>query len=106
MDLQWHTKVDVPEQARAAIEKRIEDLAAEHADLIHVVIHVERSNHHRHGVAEAKIRGQARGRELIASGRGEEPEIALDEASDAFEREVRTMRDKRRDASRGNNIRE
>ena len=106
MDLQWHAKVEVPEKTREAIDKRIVDLADEHDDLIHVVIHVEGSNHHRKGVAEAKIRGQARGRELIANGRGEEPAMALDDAVEAFEREVRTMRDKRRDASRGGGSRE
>jgi ribosome-associated translation inhibitor RaiA len=66
-------------------------------DLIHVVVHVEGSNHHQHGAAEAKIRCQAKGRELIAHERDEEPEIALSRAVDVFEREVRSMRDKRRD---------
>jgi ribosome-associated translation inhibitor RaiA len=65
--------------------------------LIHVVIHVEGSNHHQHGAAEAKIRCQAKGRELIAHERDDEPEIALTRAVDVFEREVRSMRAKRRD---------
>ena len=97
MDIQWHVVTDLASSCRETAESRIEKLAEGQKDLIHVVIHVEGSNHHQHGAAEAKIRCQAKGRELIAHERDEEPEIALMRAVDTFEREVRSMRAKRRD---------
>lgn len=97
MDIQWHlvTKLDASRKEWA--ESRIRKLAEGRRDLIHVVIHVESSNHHQHGAAEAKIRCQAKGREIIVHERDEEPEIALARAIDVFEREVRNMRARRRD---------
>ena len=97
MDIQWHVVTDLAPSCREAAESRIEKLGEGQKDLIHVVVHVEGSNHHQHGSAEAKIRCQAKGRELIAHERDEEPEIALTRAVDVFEREVRSMRAKRRD---------
>ncbi len=97
MDIQWHVVTEISDSAREAAESRIQKLAEGQKDLIHVVIHVEGSNHHQHGAGEAKIRCQAKGREIIAHERDEEPEIALNRAVDVFEREVRAMREKRRD---------
>ena len=97
MDIQWHVVTELDVARRDAAEARIRKLGEGQKDLIHVVVHVEGSNHHQHGAAEAKIRCQAKGRELIAHERDEEPEIALSRAVDVFEREVRSMRDKRRD---------
>ena len=97
MDIQWHVVTKLDEARREAVEARILKLGEGQRDLIHVVVHVEGSNHHQHGAAEAKIRCQAKGRELIARERDAEPEIALVRAVDAFEREVRSMREKRRD---------
>lgn len=97
MDIQWHVVGDLGSARREAAEARIRKLGEGQKDLIHVVIHVENSNHHQHGAAEAKIRCQAKRRELIAHERDEEPEIALSRALDVFEREVRSMRAKRRD---------
>jgi ribosome-associated translation inhibitor RaiA len=101
MDIQWHVVTELDSTRREAAEARIQKLAHGQKDLIHVVIHVEGSKHHQHGAAEAKIRCQARGRELIAHERDAEPEIALTRALDAFEREVRAMRAKRKDHRRG-----
>ena len=97
MDIQWHIKTGIADARRDAAESRIRKLGEGQKDLIHVVVHVEGSNHHQHGAAEAKIRCQAKGRELIAHERDDEPEIALTKAVDVFEREVRAMRAKRRD---------
>ena len=97
MDIQWHVKSNLDGGRRGAAEARIRKLGEGQKDLIHVVIHVEGSNHLKHGAAEAKIRCQAKGRELIAHERDDEPEIALTKAVDVFEREVRSMRAKRRD---------
>jgi ribosome-associated translation inhibitor RaiA len=104
MDIQWHVVTDLSASLRESAEARIRKLGEGQKDLIHVVIHVEGSNHHQHGAAEAKIRCQARGRELIAHERDEEPEIALARAVETFEREVRSMRDKRRSHRGGRGI--
>ena len=103
MDIQWHIKTGIADSRRDAAESRIRKLGEGQKDLIHVVVHVEGSNHHQHGAAEAKIRCQAKGRELIAHERDDEPEIALTKAVDVFDREVRAMRAKRRD-HRGRNV--
>jgi ribosome-associated translation inhibitor RaiA len=100
MDIQWHVVTDLDTGRRDWAEARIRKLGEGRKDLIHVVIHVEGSNHHQHGAAEAKIRCQASGRELIAYERDVEPEIALGRAVEVFEREVRNMRSRRR-ARRG-----
>lgn len=97
MDIQWHVVTELDPARREAAEARIGKLAQGQKDLIHVVIHVEGSRHHQHGAAEAKIRCQARGRELIAHERDAEPGLALARALDVFEREVRAMRSKRRE---------
>lgn len=97
MDIQWHLVTKLGASRKEWAESRIRKLAEGRRDLIHVVIHVESSNHHQHGAAEAKIRCQAKGREIIAHERDEEPEIALARAMDVFEREVRNMRARRRD---------
>lgn len=97
MDIQWHVVTDLDGARRDAAEARIRKLGEGQKDLIHVVVHVEGSKHHQHGAAEAKIRCQAKGRELIAHERDDEPELALTRAVDVFEREVRSMRAKRRD---------
>jgi ribosome-associated translation inhibitor RaiA len=97
MDIRWHVVTELAPSCRETAEARINKLAEGQKDLIHVVIHVEGSKHHQHGAAEAKIRCQAKGRELIAHERDDEPEIALTRALDVFDREVRSMRSKRRD---------
>ena len=97
MDIRWHVVTDLAPSCREGAEARIEKLGEGQKDLIHVVVHVEGSKHHQHGAAEVKIRCQAKGRELIAHERDDEPEIALTRAVDVFEREVRAMRAKRRD---------
>ena len=66
MDIQWHVVTNLDSARRVAAENRIRKLSEGKKDLIHVVIHVEGSNHHQHGAAEVKIRCQAKGRELIA----------------------------------------
>lgn len=101
MDIQWHVVTELDSARRESAESRIQKLAHGQKDLIHVVIHVEGSKHHQHGAAEAKIRCQARGRELIAHERDAEPAMALTRALDVFEREVRAMRAKRRDHRSG-----
>ena len=80
MDIQWHVVGELDAQRREWAEARIRKLAEGQKDLIHVVVHVESSNHHQHGAAEAKSRSQARGREVIAHEREVEPEIALGRA--------------------------
>ena len=55
MDIQWHVVTDLAASCREAAESRIEKLGEGQKDLIHVVVHVEGSNHHQHGAAEAGV---------------------------------------------------
>lgn len=105
MEIHWHEKTSVAEAAKSAAERRIEALGSGHRDLIHVVIHVEGSNHHRKGRAEAKIRCQAKGREFVAHEEAEKPEAALERAVGAFEREVRETRERLTEAARARRTR-
>lgn len=97
MDLRWHTQLELTDELRESVEQKIHDLAQEKDDLIHVVIDVGRNHNRNHGGAEAKIRCQARGVELIAHEHGEEPAVALQKALDAFVRKVRDRRSKQVD---------
>jgi ribosomal subunit interface protein len=80
---------------RGAIEQRIERLAADHTDLIDVRISGRTNRHHRLGGQEVRITAEARGREIVAARTGLEIGLALNEAMDAFERELRRLRDRR-----------
>lgn len=101
MEIHWHDQVPLEEELKQGIERRLQQLGDGHADLIHIVIHVERSHNQRHGSAEAKIRCQARGREHVVHEHDQEPAPALERAVEAFEREVRETRRRLSGASRG-----
>lgn len=92
MQIHWVHADVLPEEARHAAERRLEALGAGHTDLIDVRITVRTTGHHRHGGQEARIVGQVRGRELVAARSRLEAALALDEALDAFERELRELR--------------
>jgi ribosome-associated translation inhibitor RaiA len=100
LEIHWHEKTDIAAEAKSAAERRIESLGDGHRDLIHVVIHVEGSERHRKGRAEAEIRCPAKGREFVARQRAEQPEAALEQAVGAFEREVRATRERLTGAAR------
>jgi cold shock CspA family protein len=51
--------------------------------------------HHRHGGQEVRLTCEARGREIVAARTRPDAALALNEALDAFEREVWRMRDRR-----------
>lgn len=95
MELHWVQPEVFREQERVAAEERIERLARGHSDLIDIRIVARTSSHHRHGGQEVRITCDARGRELVAARTRPEAGLALNEAVDAFEREVRRLRDKR-----------
>jgi cold shock CspA family protein/ribosome-associated translation inhibitor RaiA len=88
---------EVGEDERGAIEARLRELEGGQGDLIDLWITGSRTEHHRHGAQEVRLRCQARGRELIAARTRPDLGRALDEVLDAFEREVRKLRDKRAD---------
>ncbi len=98
MNIQWRNLNEMREAERAAIEKRLEALAAEHGDLIEVQISATTSGHHRHGGQEVRVSGHVRGRDLVASRVRDDLGLALNETLDAFERELRKLRERREDA--------
>ena len=95
MELHWVHPEVFREQDRSAAEGRISELAGEHTDLIDVRITARPSAHHRHGGQEVRITCEARGREIVAARTRPDAGRALDEALDAFEREVWRMRQRR-----------
>jgi ribosomal subunit interface protein len=97
MNIQWRNMVGLSEADRQAIERRLEALAAEHGDLIDVQIAAKPTQHHRHGGQEVRVSGHARGRDLVATRTRDDLSLALNETLDAFEREVRKLRERRTD---------
>ena len=100
MELHWVGMGDLGDAERAEIEARIQSLAEGHSDLIDVRILGRKTRHHQHGAQEVRITCQARGSELVAARTRPDLGLALNEALDAFEREVHRLRSKRRDLSR------
>lgn len=100
MEIHWVGMSDLDPQERTRIEARLEGLAEGHDDLIDLRITGRKTRHHRHGGQEVRITCQARGTEIVAARTEPDLELALNEALDRFEREVRRLRSKRRDRSR------
>jgi cold shock CspA family protein/ribosome-associated translation inhibitor RaiA len=95
MQIHWaHTQEIEPGQ-REKVETRLRQLAEGHSDLIDVRITGRTTGHHRHGDQEVRIVCQARGREIVASRARPDLGLALEEAMQAFEREVHRLRDRR-----------
>jgi cold shock CspA family protein/ribosome-associated translation inhibitor RaiA len=99
MEIHWRNLATLRDEERAAIEERLRSLAAGHEDLIDIRIAGRESGHHRHGEKEVRITCQARGKELVAARSRADLGLALNEALDAFEREVHRLRERRRDRS-------
>ena len=97
MEIHWRNMDAIDAEKRAAIEERLRGLAEGHTDLIDVWITGSLSGHHRHGDQEVRLRCQARGREIVAARTRADLGQSLDEVLDAFEREVRKLRDRRTD---------
>jgi cold shock CspA family protein/ribosome-associated translation inhibitor RaiA len=99
MEIHWNGIDEISAFEKERIEERIRSLDEEHADLIDVRIAARSTNHHRHGGQEVHITCEARGQQIVASRDRAELGLSLNEALDAFEREVRRMREKRMDRS-------
>jgi cold shock CspA family protein/ribosome-associated translation inhibitor RaiA len=97
MQIHWRNLDEIREEEREAAERKLRALANGHSDLIDVRIAARPNNHHRHGGQEVRIACQARGREIVAARTRPEIGLALNEAVDAFVREVRRLRDRRGD---------
>jgi len=100
MEIHWVGLGDLDEADQAEIEARLELLAEGHDDLIDLRITGRKTRHHLHGGQEVRITCQARGSEIVAARTRPDLGLALNEALDAFEREVHRLRGKRRDLSR------
>lgn len=95
MEIHWYNPNAFPESDRASAEARIVGLVGDHTDVIDVRIAARETSHHRHGGQEVRITCQARGSELVAARTRADAGLALNEALDAFERELRRLRDRR-----------
>jgi cold shock CspA family protein/ribosome-associated translation inhibitor RaiA len=100
VEIHWVGLSDRDGADQAEIEARLELLAEGHDDLIDLRITGRKTRHHLHGGHEVRITCQARGSEIVAARTRPDLGLALNEALDAFEREVHRLRGKRRDLSR------
>jgi cold shock CspA family protein len=94
--IDWNHAEGLRPEQREAVEERLRGLAEGQRDLIAVHIAVRESSHHKHGAKEVRIAARAHGKELIALREAPDAALALDAAVDAFERELRTLRERRR----------
>jgi cold shock CspA family protein/ribosome-associated translation inhibitor RaiA len=95
MEIHWYNPSAFREQDRSGVEGRIRSLVGDQSDVIDVRITARENGHHRHGGHEVRITCQARGAELVAARTRADAGLALNEALDAFERELRRLRDRR-----------
>jgi CspA family cold shock protein len=95
VEIHWVHPQSLVEEERRVAEERIRELGRDRTDLIDVRITVRPTGHHQHGGQEVRITCEARGRELVATRTRADVGLALNEALDAFEREVWRMRHRR-----------
>jgi ribosome-associated translation inhibitor RaiA/cold shock CspA family protein len=95
MQIHWVGGDAFPEAEREAVEARIRELTEGYTDVIDVRITARTNGHHRHGGNEVRITCEARGKELVAARTRPDAGLALNEAVDVFERELRRLRDRR-----------
>src|SRR5262245_5286680 len=97
VQVHWHHPNELSEEIRLDAEARLQRLANGHTDLIDTWIDIALDGHHRKGNGRVAIRCHARGTELVARGERDDAELALGEALEVFEREVKRMRERRKD---------
>lgn len=95
MEVHWRNPLVLNETDRDAAEQRISRLAEHHRDLIDVWVDVTEDHHHRQGSANVTLRGQVRRAEIVARGDDVKVRLALHHALDAFERQLRDLRERR-----------
>ena len=97
MEIHWVEMGDLDERERGAIEAELEQLAKGYSDLIDIRISGHKTGHHVHGDQEVRIACQVRGEKIVAVRNQPDLGLALNQALDVFKREVRKLREKRRD---------
>jgi len=95
MEIHWRHPELFSDRDRESTESRLAELARERTDLIDVRITARSTAHHRHGGQEVRIVAEARGAGVVAVRTRADAGLALNEALDAFEREVWRMRHRR-----------
>ena len=95
--IEWHHADGLRPEQREATETRLRALAAGHRDLISVRIAARETTHHRHGAKEIRIAGRSHGHELVSLRTAPDLALALAAALDAFEAELRELRERRRE---------
>jgi len=97
MEIHWLHPEILEEADRRDAEERLRGLAAEGTDLIDIRVRVKTTLHHQHGAQEVVISALVRGAERVASRTRSDAALALRECLDAFEREIRRLRERRTD---------
>jgi cold shock CspA family protein/ribosome-associated translation inhibitor RaiA len=95
MDIHWVHPEQFDDRQREIAVERLQALAQGQSDLLDVRIMARTNEHHRHGGQEVRITCDAGGKELVAARARADAGLSLDEALDAFERQVWRMRHRR-----------
>jgi ribosomal subunit interface protein len=97
VEIHWYKCEKLEDAEKSVAEERLQGLAEHHTDLIDVKIAARPTRHHRHGGKEVRISAEVRGVGIVAVRTRDDLGQALNETLDAFERELRRLRERRRD---------
>ena len=101
--IEWHHADGLRPEQREAADARLLALEGGQRDLIAVRIAARETTHHRHGAKEVRIAGRSHGHELVSLRTAPDLALALEAALDAFERELRELRERRRGSREARN---
>lgn len=96
MEIHWRNLEGLDDKLRGRAEDRLRSLTEGHTDVIDIRIAAKPTRHHRHGGQEVRITAQARGREIVSARTRPDLGLAVHDALDAFEHELRRLRERRR----------
>jgi ribosome-associated translation inhibitor RaiA len=97
LEIHWNGFSDVAAAHRSTMERRLRSIVADRRDVTDLRISGDHDQHHLQGAKTARIICRARSRSVVASATAATHDLALDEALDAFERQLRKLRERRRE---------
>ena len=87
---------DIQPELRERITQRLEELNAQHEDIVHARVALDKDTHHQQGVDEARVILALSGKRLTAKKTATSLYDAANAALETIERELQEFRDQRR----------
>jgi ribosomal subunit interface protein len=87
---------DIQPELRERITQRLEELNAQHEDIVHARVALDKDTHHQQGVDEARVILALSGKTLTAKKTATSLYDAANAALETIERELKEFRDQRR----------